>query len=253
MFRAIIIASLAAATLSGQVRTEAQISKTTLDGVYSAAQAARGLDVYRTTCSGCHKADLSGINGPPLIGSQFMERWREFDLDVLFSLIRNNMPPDRSGSNERQLSENAYLDVLTYILQQNSAPSGTGELTAAMLENTLLVGKDGPKPVPSGALVQVVGCLDEGADKVWLLASASEPLRTKTPEQTSPAELKASEVKPLGTLTFRLQNLDYADPNFRPESFRGGKMQVKGYLIRQPSRERINITSIEMVARSCTR
>ena len=251
MLRAIIISCAAAATLTGWVRAGAQVSTTTLDGVYTAGQATRGQETYRSTCSGCHKDDLSGLNGPPLKGNQFIERWREFELDVLFNMIRDNMPPNRS--NEKQpLTDGAYLDVLTYILQQNSAPAGTGELTAAMLENILLIGKDGPKPVPSGALVKVVGCLTEGADKLWTLTNASEPIRTRTPEETSPAELKESEIKPLGTLTLRLQNLDYADPDFKPESYRGRKMQVKGYLIRQPNRERINITSIDMVARSCT-
>ena len=233
-----------------------QAVRTVLEGVYTEAQATRGLSAFQANCSSCHLNDLSGRNGPPLKGPRFTETWREFELDALFNAIKENMPPRRSrAESDARLPDAAYLDILTYILQGNSFPAGNSELTLAMLEDTLLVGMDGPKSVPNGALVYVVGCLvrasEEASEETWMLVNATEPVRTRTPEETDPAELGNSEIKPLGTHIFRLQNFDYIAPKFDPAPYASHRVQAKGYLIRQPNRERINVTSFETVVSAC--
>jgi hypothetical protein len=75
--------------------------------------------------------------------------------------------------------------------------------------------------------------------------------RTKDAEQSTPEELKAAAAKPLGTLTFRLQNLTELRAGFNPDSFKGQKVYVKGVLIRQTNNDRVNVTSLEPVASSC--
>src|SRR5678816_4188887 len=61
--------------------------QTVLDGVYTSAQAMRGKASYEASCASCHRADLSGFSGPPLQGALFLDRWREFTLNVLVEFI----------------------------------------------------------------------------------------------------------------------------------------------------------------------
>ena len=114
----------------------------------------------------------------------------------------------------------------------------------------MLVGKNGPQPVPDGALVITVGCLSQARDGAWILFSATEPARTRTSNTSTPAEMSASSQKRLGTLIFRLADLE-AVPDFAPDSHKGHKMQAKGYLVRQPSAERISLSSMEMLDSTC--
>src|SRR5690242_9362493 len=51
-------------------------TRTIWDGVFTQAQAERGRDVYRKSCSACHKADLLGESAAPaLAGAEFVQRW----------------------------------------------------------------------------------------------------------------------------------------------------------------------------------
>ena len=45
------------------------------EGVYSAAQAERGQEVYRSQCNECHGNALQGGSGPPLTGERFISNW----------------------------------------------------------------------------------------------------------------------------------------------------------------------------------
>ena len=224
-----------------------QAGKTVLDRVFTDAQAKRGEAAYAMSCAGCHGEDLSGRAMGPLRGDHFLDRWREDNLDVLFTHIRTRMPANAAGS----LSEAAYLDILAYILQVNGFPAGSQELTAAVVANTRLVGKNGPQPLPSNTLVQSVGCLTRQGDE-WMLIQASEPVRTPDAETTTPEELKRAAALPLGAGTLRLQNLDELRPGFRADPWAGHKVQAKGVLIRQPNRDRINVLSLESVSPVCT-
>jgi hypothetical protein len=231
-----------------QARSQAP-ARTVLDGVYSDAQVTRGQTSYTAICSGCHGSALEGVSAPELTGNRFIERWREGTLDGLFNFIRERMPLGRAVS-AKPIPDGDYLDILTYILKVNGYHSGPNELSPGLLGNVMLVGKNGPQPVPDGALVLTVGCLFQIREGLWGLSSATEPARTRT-EAATPAELNASSQKSLGSLTFRLADLD-AVPDFAPDAHTGQKIQAKGYLVRQPNAERISLSAMDTVAAVCT-
>ena len=233
---------------------QAAAHKTVWDGIYSEEQANRGRAAYLDNCSPCHGADLEGLNGVRLSGPEFMERWREFDVGSLFDFISKSMPRQRNGSPNHpgSLSEQMYTDIITHILRSNHFPAGTKELTAAAMVSYQIEGQDGPKPLPNGALVQLVGCLNPARQAgSWRLTRASEPARTSTSKASTDPELKAAETKSLGGLEFRLTNVDILGDAFNPKEHVGQKIQAKGYLTRQPGNERIDITSLEVAAERC--
>jgi hypothetical protein len=223
--------------------------KSVLDGVFSDAQARRGQAAYTAHCSTCHGDALEGVSAPELTGKHFLERWREDTLDTVYNFIRENMPFGRAPDAKR-IPDNDYLDILTHILNVNGYRSGATDLRPDLLENVMLVGKDGPQPVPDGSLVITVGCLSQSRDGVWVLFNATEPVRTRRSTTSAPAELSASSQKRLGALIFRLADLE-AVPNFAPDSHKGQKMQAKGYLTRQSKAERISLSSIAMLDSAC--
>ncbi len=225
----------------------AKATGTVLDGVYTKTQAERGKVVYDASCGSCHRSDLNGFSGPPLKEDIFIDRWREFDLSVLFNLIRGTMPANSPG----MLSEDKYLDVLAYILQTNGLPAGAADLSSSVIRTTLLVGKDGPKPLPGSAQVEVVGCMTLDSGNGWFLTSAGEPARTLDAFSITAEELKSSSVRPLGTSLFRLENLsDIA--GFNIDAAPGKKLFAKGILVRQPKGDRINLTALQVAAPTCT-
>jgi hypothetical protein len=164
------------------------------------------------------------------------------------------MPRQRQGSPNKpgSLNEQTYTDIISHILRTNHFPSGARELTVAVMPSYQIEGKDGPKPLPNGALVQLVGCLSntrQGGG--FRLLRASEPARTSVSKESTAAELKAAETKPLGGLEFRLTNIDIVGDAFNPKEHVGQKIQTKGYLTRQPGNERIDITSLEVAGQTC--
>src|SRR5215468_3963993 len=96
-----LIATLYAATFVLLRPSAAQTPerKTVWSGVYTDAQADRGSSAYQENCSPCHGADLEGVAN--LKGTDFMERWREFDLRGLYDWISKSMPRMRRGSPNR--------------------------------------------------------------------------------------------------------------------------------------------------------
>lgn len=180
---------------------------------------------------------------PALHGPQFFEHWREDNLDSLYLLIKTQMPP-----RAEQLSESDALNVLAYILQANDFPAGT-ELNTSTLPTIRFEAREGPRPLPDYALVQLVGCLTKADDGNWKLTSASEPVRVRKPGKPTPQELKGVEAKTLGTQSFPLQNLAMSGIN--PEGRQGQKMYAKGALLKRPEGDRISITSLDMIAATC--
>jgi len=222
---------------------------TVLDGVYSDAQAARGQALYTAICSACHGLALEGVSAPQLTGNRFIERWREDMLDTIYSFIRERMPLGRAPG-AKPIPGSDYLDILTFILKGNGYRAGASELTSGNLGNIMLVGMNGPQPVPDGELIITVGCFSEIRDGLWALINATEPARTRTSTTSTPAELRTSTQKTLGSLTFRLADLDVV-PDFEPDMHKGHKMQAKGYLVRQPNAERISLSSLDMLDSKC--
>ena len=240
-------AALVVAVGFGVTRAQAGVSQddgmTVWDGVYTADQAARGKVVYDSHCSSCHLADLGGSQeARPLAGDRFMEDWREDTLHSLFTRIRSLMPFDDPAT----LGDEAYLDSVAYILQFNGFPAGTRELRPDGLADIRIEGREGPASVPSFALVQVVGCLTRGADNSWSLTRSTEAVRTRDPSASTADELLARVAEPLGAQTFTLMNA-YPDPV--PHA--GHKMEAKGFLIRGPDEDRINVSTLGMVAPVC--
>jgi cytochrome c5 len=218
-----------------QERTENTTGQTVWDGVYTEAQASRGKTQYEASCRSCHR-------GGPRSGDEFMRDWSGSDVESLFKQIKASMPPRDPSS----LSDAAYVDIVAYMLQVNAFPAGSNELAAGTNRPIRIEGRNGPGPVPNFALIRVVGCLAQGPDTAWTLADASEPARTKDPAASRDDELKESQTARLGTQAFRLLNVYPA-----PDPYRGHKVETKGFLIRDPGGNRINVTSVRTLASRC--
>ena len=192
-------------------------------------------------CSRCHREDLSGYTG--LRGAKFQENWREDKLSSLWNRIVKTMPAGAPSS----LSEADYLSVLAYILQANDFPSGTGDLNSRAVSEIKFQAKTGAEPVPEFALVETVGCLEADFDGTWRVKRASEPVRTRNPNESLAGELQVASVSPLGEKTFRL--LDSS--TLKLDGQQRKKVKVKGFLIRNQEEDRLNTTSVELLGVSC--
>jgi len=224
----------------------AQNRRTTSDGVFTSAQAARGKTHYAAACAECHGANLISPTRPPLNGEPFLNHWAEGGLDALFGRVKSM--PARAN-----LSERAYLEVLAFLLDANGFPAGSQELDGTAIPNIWIQGKNGPGPVPNFALVDVVACFTRGPHDGWILTNGSEPIRTRSPLRPSPPEIAAAKARPLGPHTFQILDVDYFSGAFRPQAHAGKKVNAKGFLIRTESDERINVAWIEPVAEDCSR
>jgi mono/diheme cytochrome c family protein len=225
----------------------AQTRRTVWDGVFTAEQAARGKAIFATTCMACHGADLSGGNGPGLKGEVFVNHWMEGSLDALFTRVKS-MPPNRAN-----LGGVAYVDLVAFLLDTNAFPAGAQELKAEAIPDIQIQGKNGPAPVPTFALVDVVGCFARGPNDTWMLTNGSEPVRTRSPMQPTESEIAAARAKPLGSQTLQLLDAEYFSNAFHPEAHAGHKVNAKGFLIRAGTDVRINVTWVEMLAADCGR
>ena len=101
-------------------------------GVYTKAQAERGVTVYAENCLRCHGENLEtgsggteyGIPSPPLAGRSFLLRWDGRGVDELLTLMRTTMPKNSSV----RLTPQEYADVVAFLLQENGFPAGSTEL-----------------------------------------------------------------------------------------------------------------------------
>ncbi len=92
---------------------------TTADGIYTAAQAERGNEVYVRVCSECHHEE-------DFNESAFRSRWEDKSVFQLWYWIHDRMPYGAPSSLTRQ----QYTDVLAFILSLNGLPAGSEELGA---------------------------------------------------------------------------------------------------------------------------
>ncbi len=225
--------------------------KTVWDGIYAAEQATRGEEAYKERCARCHGARLEGTQGNGLVGSDFMERWREDSMGSLFEFVSRSMPPAQRGAGRPLIPIPTYLDILSYVLSQNQFPSGANPLASDGLDDIQIQYKDGPRPLPSGALVRVSGCL-EGSDQKWSIISANDPVRTRTSDTTDFTEFQAAQAEAPGSQSYRLANLGFVAGKFKPESHVGERLLVKGTLSRQQdSTARISILAVRKIAETC--
>ena len=99
--------------------------KTTLDGIYTEAQAKRGEAIYADSCASCHGPDLSGGGqAPELAGKEFNKGWNDLSMGDLFDRTRATMPADKPGT----LKPEPAADVIAFLLQKGNFPAGQTEL-----------------------------------------------------------------------------------------------------------------------------
>jgi mono/diheme cytochrome c family protein len=237
----LVAAWLAALAIGVYATLLAQEPPAIWKGVYTAAQAERGRLVFENHCSECHHADLSGGEGPALIGASFMVKWEMQSVERLFHKIRDTMP--EVGSSD--VTEAQKVDVVAYILQQNGFPAGTAELADAKgtMASFQMVPRSGTAPPRTGALVQVVGCLQKSGSQ-WTLTNSTDPQVT-TRDPVSQADKDALAAAPAGTQTAELISV------YPTADLIGNTVLVKGLFISRPAGFRINVTSMERVRLKC--
>jgi len=210
-------------------------------GVFTAAQADRGRSVVEHHCSECHHEDLSGGEGPALVGPTFMLKWEMLSVERLFHKIRDTMP--EVGSSD--VTEAQKLDTVAYILQQNGFPAGSTELTDASgaLAAIRMIPRNGPSPPRSGAMVQSVGCLEENPGSGWVLTRSTDPQITTRDPLTAADKQALSTAS--GTNTIQLISV------YPGADLARNTVVVKGLFIKTPTNIRINVTSMELLHPQC--
>jgi cytochrome c len=132
------VAAVMMAAVAGAAVLSAQppAARTVWDGVYSAPQARRGEQVFKSECSYCHRDDLSGgffdggalpapaLAGPRAFGSSFVERWQDLSVGEMVATIASAMPQQKPAS----LTLQQYVDVVSYLFERNDVPAGPSEL-----------------------------------------------------------------------------------------------------------------------------
>ncbi len=108
--------ALAGAAAFSSVDARAAQAKAASEGVYTKAQAERGLTLYDTSCASCH--ELSKFKG-----TEFANTWTDKPLTDLHVAVVS-MPMDAPGSMKPQ----EYADILAYFLSINGYPAGPAEL-----------------------------------------------------------------------------------------------------------------------------
>ncbi len=104
---------------------QAQQPRTTRDGVYTDAQAARGAAIYKDKCVACHGPTLGGSLAPPLAGDDFAAAWGG-PLSAIVDKIQATMPANAMGT----LTRAQATDVLAFMLQTSKFPAGRAELSS---------------------------------------------------------------------------------------------------------------------------
>ena len=117
-------------------------------GVFTEEQAQRGMDRYQQECSPCHLDDLLGDGiAPALVGSPFSFRWSDLSVGDMLVAIRTTMPQGAPAS----LSSQAYVDIVSYLLQRNEFPAGDTELpTDSDALDSILITEEAPQTSAGG-------------------------------------------------------------------------------------------------------
>ena len=88
-------------------------------GLFTAAQAVRGQQVFSRSCGNCHRvADQTG--------AAFRAKWASGGLGSLFNVISRTMPVPAVGS----LSKSDYVAIIAFMLGESGYPAGASELPA---------------------------------------------------------------------------------------------------------------------------
>ena len=126
---ALVVAVMAT---TGPAVLSAQGGGSTADGVFSEAQAARGMPVAIAECGSCHGATLTGGDfAPGISGADFFGRWEGESLSTLVTKVTDTMPLNAPGS----LSPAQYSDIVAYMLESSGYPAGGNEFDVAAAAN----------------------------------------------------------------------------------------------------------------------
>ena len=101
------------------ITTTVAAQKSVKAGVYTAAQAERGVAVFRSKCASCHAPNR-------FTDDFFYQSFANKPLWEMFEVISDSMPEDNPGS----LKKEEYADVIAYLIQLNKFPAGETELPA---------------------------------------------------------------------------------------------------------------------------
>ncbi len=208
--------------------------RTVWDGVYTEAQATRGVMAFGQSCAGCHT--VAGEGRGPLTGEPFQKSFTQRTVGYLLEYVSTYMPNGTPGS----LNEPTYGDIVSFILKSNGFPAGTSELGRGSNTDAKITPKNGSAELSANTLVRVVGCLAKsGAD--WVVTSGTPPERA---ERAAPGAEDAT--RPLGTRTMTLKFvLTRLDPLI------GSRVSVAGLLMGADGVEGINVTAVNRVAPKC--
>ena len=215
---------------------------------FTAAQAERGGHAYADNCTGCHLAGLDGSSNPtakargtPLIGPRFVQDFGEAKVSDLFNKMKRDMPAGKAGS----LTDQQYVDIAAYILQQNKFPTGQADLTVDSATDVWVPGAGGAEGLVDYTYVSGVGCLQRDPTGSWLLIKAQE---LKKADVTATGAAPAAAPDGNGEYTFRLLNA-YA---YAPEPHNGQRTRVSGYLVRLGADIRVNVQALQTAGASCS-
>ena len=104
---------------AGSGRGASAVPASTGPGLFTAAQAARGQEVFSRSCANCHRvADQTG--------AAFRAKWASGGLGSLFNVISRTMPVNAAGS----LSQADYAAIIAFMLGESGYPAGPSELPA---------------------------------------------------------------------------------------------------------------------------
>ena len=123
--KSFVAAPLVLAVMGRAFAAAAQGGRVATAGVYSKAQADRGMTLFADACARCHGSSMEGLDvAPPLTGPRFLGNYLGQPAAALASRIRTSMPLDMPGS----LGQQASADLTAAILAANGYPAGDAEL-----------------------------------------------------------------------------------------------------------------------------
>ena len=102
-----------------QATPKPDAAQTTLSGVYTDVQVARGEETYYASCVSCHPKGTYA-------GPSFKTTWGDRPLSDLYDWILNKMPKNDPGT----LTPEQSVEVIAYILKENGMPAGKTKMPA---------------------------------------------------------------------------------------------------------------------------
>jgi S-disulfanyl-L-cysteine oxidoreductase SoxD len=206
--------------------------KTVWDGVYTEAQATRGVASFGQSCAGCHVLRAEGK--APLVGDAFWKSFAQKSVGDLLEYVSANMPNGTPGS----LDASTYGDIVALMLKSNGFPAGSIELRRDTVAGVQIIQKDGRTELPADALARVIGCLGRsGSD--WVVTKATNPVRAESATGDDATKPLGSRTLPLKFVVTRLDPLA------------GSRVAVTGLLMGANGSDGINVTTVTRVADKC--